>query len=112
MRTQAVMFDIDDTLIDSDTGIRLQSVVDILNRCVESALRIVIITARPYYERNYIWTAKQLTDLDIYYDELWFCPAPYKNNLKVKLGYDFLLSVGDQPTDLGESHRNILISKH
>lgn len=112
MRTQAVMFDIDDTLIDVDTGLGIQYAIDLLNRCAESGLRIIIITARPYYEQNYVWTEKQLMDLDIYYDELWFCPAPHKNKLKLKLGYDFLISVGDQLTDLGESHRNILISKH
>jgi len=112
MSIQAVMFDIDDTLIDVETGETIPYSLNLLNRCRESKLHIVIITARPGYNSNIQWTEEQLMKHGIYYDELWFCPVNYKNSLKMKLGYEFLLSVGDRMEDLGVSKRNILISKN
>jgi len=112
MRTQAVMFDIDDTLIDVETGKTIPYSLNLLNRCREAGLHIVIITARPGYDSNIQWTEDQLRQHGILYHELWFCPMDHKNSLKHKLGYEFLLSVGDRLEDLGMSKRNLLILKH
>jgi hypothetical protein len=47
---------------------------------------------------------RQLEELDIYYDELWFSPAPEKGRLKRENDkYEFVISYGDQPTDLTDS---------
>ena len=112
MRTQAVMFDIDDTLIDVETGKTIPYSLNLLHRCKEAGLHIVIITARPGYDSNIQWTEEQLLEHGISYDELWFCPMEYKNSLKHKLGYEFLLSVGDRLEDLGLSKKNLLILKN
>ena len=111
MRTQAVMFDIDDTLIDVETGKTITYSLNLLYKCKEAGLHIVIITARPGYDSNIQWTEEQLLEHGMEYDELWFCPMEHKNSLKQKLGYEFLLSVGDSLEDLGMSKKNLLIFK-
>jgi hypothetical protein len=46
----------------------------------------------------------------IYYDELHIVPAQKKGELKRKTGYNYVLSVGDQDTDLTDSKYVIKIS--
>lgn len=108
-KQQSVMFDIDDTLISSRTNRNIQWVVDLLNRCRKQGFRIVIVTARPSFPTNVNWTYKQLKDHGIHYDELWFCPAEMKGKAKRDSGYNFWLSVGDQPTDLTDSTYSIKV---
>ena len=101
----AVMFDIDDTLIDSETGRPLTSIVGILKFCKELSYKVVIMTARSRLSKEY--TQQQLQLLDIPYDILMFIPAKNKNLIKRKLGLRFVLSVGDMETDCGESDHNL-----
>lgn len=101
----AVMFDIDDTLIRQRDGTPIQSIIDILDMCRMTGYRIVIITARPSTGKE--TTMRQLESLGIYYDELYFCPPQMKSVIKRRLGYNFILSVGDQPTDLTDSQNYI-----
>jgi hypothetical protein len=65
--------------------------------------KIVIITARPGFEIAVKWTQKQLADLGIVYDYLGFTSAQTKTLMKRRLGYNFVLSVGDMPTDWTDS---------
>ena len=103
---EAVMFDIDDTLITSQ-GVVIKPIVEILNRCLMSGYRVVIITARPGGPENRQWTKDQLARHRIGYHELYFCPPENKSKIKQSLGYNFILSVGDQPTDLTDSQNYI-----
>ena len=97
----AVMFDMDDTLIDSDTGQRLHSVIELLKFCKGLAFKIVIMTARSRLSKEY--TKQQLELYDIPYDVLMFIPANLKSRAKRELGMRFVLSVGDRESDCGES---------
>ena len=104
MRKQAAMFDIDDTLIEAKTGLPILNIINLLNYHQQKGLSIILITARPHYTSNVEWTMRQLEELDIYYDELWFSPAPEKGRLKRENDkYEFVISYGDQPTDLTDS---------
>jgi len=102
----AVMFDIDDTLIKRD-GTPIPEMINLLRRSKMVGYRVVIITARPGYPDNMRWTKRQLASKGIAYDELYFCPPQMKSAVKRRLGYNFLLSVGDQPTDLTDSQNYI-----
>lgn len=106
MVVDAVMFDIDDTLIKTD-GTPIPQIIDLLRRSKMAGYRVVIITARPGYPENVMWTKRQLASKGITYDELYFCPPHMKSLVKRRLGYNFLLSVGDQPTDLTDSQNYI-----
>ena len=102
----AVMFDIDDTLIRTKNGQPISEMVDLLRRCKMVGYRVVIMTARPWYPSNVAWTKRQLASKGIHYDELYFSKPQDKTLVKKQLmdkGYNFLLSVGDQPTDLTDS---------
>ena len=67
------MFDIDDTLIRQSDGKPIPSIVDLLRRCQMAGYRIVIITARPGYPKNVMWTHRQLATKGIHFDEIYFC---------------------------------------
>lgn len=95
----AVMFDIDDTLIRTD-GTPIQLMIDLLKEAKELGYQVILMTARPAQEENVLWTLEQLKLLDIPYSMLYFCSPWSKGHLKIKLGLNFILSVGDQETDL------------
>jgi predicted HAD superfamily phosphohydrolase YqeG len=95
----AVMFDIDDTLLRL-TGHPIAPMIKLLWDAQAAGYIVVIITARPRFEQVIQWTMKQLADNGITYDKLGFTSAETKILMKQKLGYNFVLSVGDQPTDL------------
>ena len=100
----AVMFDIDDTLL-TVTGRPITSIVKLLWDAQAAGYKVVIITARPRLEPIIDWTMRQLADNGITYDKLGFTSADTKILMKQKLGYNFILSVGDQSTDLtGSEH--------
>jgi len=61
------------------------------------------MTARPGTEENAAWTVEQLKDLNIKYSQLIFAPMEHKGDAKVSTGYNYILSVGDMPTDLTHS---------
>lgn len=100
----AVMFDIDDTLL-TLFGTPIVPMIKLLWDAQAAGYTVVIITARPRFEQVIQWTMKQLAENGITYDKLGFISAYDKIALKQHLGYNFILSVGDQPTDLtGSQH--------
>lgn len=99
----AVMFDIDDTLIFTD-GTPNTPIIQLLHKLKALRYKIVIITARPSIEMVITWTMNQLAKHGIHYDYLGFTSAVTKTLMKKKLGYNFVLSVGDMPTDWTDSN--------
>ena len=106
----AVMFDIDDTLIASDTGKIIEDVYDLYKSVQKKGYKMIIITARPGFYENVIWTRNQLRDIDITYDELIFTPPPSKSLYKRESKYNYILSVGDMDTDLTDSKFSVKVS--
>ena len=98
----AAMFDIDDTLIWTN-GRPNTPIIHLLHRMKSLGYKIVIITARPGIEIGVKLTIKQLEDHGIVYDYLGFTSAQTKTVMKKRLGYNFILSVGDMPTDWTDS---------
>lgn len=98
----AVMFDIDDTLIFTDGRVNTP-MLDLLFHAQMMGYEVIIITARPRFEQVIEYTQNQLLALGITWKELGFCDPQQKGALKRKLGYNFVLSVGDMPTDLSDS---------
>lgn len=101
-RRHAVMFDIDDTLIEY-SGRVIAPIVELARTAKRAGFNVVIITARPPIPETMHWTALQLQTIGVEYNSLVFAPAEEKSNVKVALPFEFILSVGDQPTDLGVS---------
>lgn len=98
----AVMFDIDDTLIFTDGRVNAP-MLDLLFRAQSLGYLIVIITARPRYQSVIDHTQEELLRLGIRWDSLAFSDASDKWRVKLDLGHRFVLSVGDMPTDLTAS---------
>jgi len=98
----AVMFDIDDTLIFTSGKVN-EPIVNLLHYAKSLDYKIVIITARPHLSPVVQYTMKQLKKHSIPYDILGFSPAIQKGEMKRNTGYNYILSVGDMPTDLTES---------
>ena len=107
----AVMFDIDDTLIFT-SGRPNRPIINLLNEAMRMGYKIVIITARPGIQRVIQWTIEQLRDYNIRYNYLGFTSAETKHLMKKQLSYNFILSVGDMPTDLTESEHYLNISNY
>jgi len=99
----AVMFDIDDTLIWTD-GTPNKPIIDLLHKVKQLGYKIIIITARPGLHFVVQWTISQLASHGIQYDYLGFTSAATKTLMKKQLGYNFILSVGDMPTDWTDSN--------
>ena len=99
----AVMFDIDDTLLRPYTEEPITEMIDLLWKARMIGYNIIIITARPNTRANANWTREQLHRMGIVPDELFFTPAEKKTQLKDALHYNFVLSIGDMATDLGGS---------
>ena len=98
----AAMFDIDDTLIWT-TGEPNVPIIELLHRMKALGYKIVIITARPGFPLSVNLTRQQLANHGIMYDYLGFTSAKTKSLMKKMLGYNFVLSVGDMPTDWTDS---------
>ena len=109
-----VMFDIDDTLIDPRTNKTIVHVKSLLDFCVSKGYLIAIITARPADDMNIKYTQEELREHSIFYDFLAFCSPTSKTLCKQHLtqtrGWHFVLSVGDQPTDLTDSDMYLLVT--
>lgn len=105
----AVMFDIDDTLIFTN-GKANKPIINLLHTAKQMGYNIIIITARPGLNYVIKWTIKQLDDYGIAYDYLGFTSAETKCLMKKQLPYYFILSVGDMPTDLTDSDHTLNIS--
>lgn len=105
----AVMFDIDDTLIFTD-GRPNVPIIDLLYISSLKGYKIVIITARRGVPRVIDFTVDQLKEYNIVYDYLGFTSPETKGLMKEKLPYNFVLSVGDMHTDLTASEHWLNIS--
>tara|TARA_R110000851_G_scaffold235288_2_gene387855 strand:- start:1694 stop:2092 length:399 start_codon:yes stop_codon:yes gene_type:complete len=97
----AVMFDIDDTLIRSSDKTPIRDSFNILRLAKTFGYKIIIITARSRESRA--WTENQLRQYGIYWDQLYFISAGLKGELKRRTGLRFVLSVGDLETDCTDS---------
>ena len=106
MEGDAVMFDIDDTLIFVNKQ-PIFPIIELLYRAQYLGYKIVIITARLGTEEIINWTANELASFNISYDYLGFTTPQTKSEMKRSLPYRFILSVGDMPTDLTDSEHYI-----
>lgn len=109
--TDAVMFDIDDTLIFTN-GKPNTPIIELLREAKKMGYKIIIITARPGLNQVIQWTIKQLGEYGIVFDYLGFTSASTKTLMKKQLPYNFVLSVGDMPTDLTDSDHFLNISSY
>ncbi len=105
----AVMFDIDDTLIFTN-GRANEPIIELLHEAVDMGYKIIIITARPGLNHAIEWSVRQLKQYEIVYHYLGFTSAETKHHMKQQLPYNFVLSVGDMPTDLTNSEHYLNIS--
>ena len=106
MEGDAVMFDIDDTLIFVNKQ-PIFPIIELLYRAQYLGYKIVIITARLGTEEIINWTANELASFNISYDYIGFTTPQTKSEMKRALPYRFILSVGDMPTDLTDSQHYI-----
>ena len=102
----AVMFDIDDTLIDY-SGNSITPIIELLKKCKKMGFLVMIITARDSAGLDY--TVQQLKTKNIPYDLLYLREPGadiehFKSQIKEKLKKDFdltvLMSVGDNMMDV------------
>ena len=77
----AVMFDIDDTLIFTD-GTPNTPIIQLLHKLKKLKYKIIIITARPGIQPVINWTMRQLMEHGIVYDYLGFTSAETKTLMK------------------------------
>ena len=98
----AVMFDIDDTLI-FISGLPNTPMISLLQQAKVLGYKIVIITARPNISPVIHSTVEQLKYHNIEFDHIGFVPAEEKGLLKRNSGLNYILSVGDMETDLTDS---------
>lgn len=106
---QAVVFDIDDTLISSKTNNIIPHVFNFYNYCINRGYNVYIITARAGTIKNMNATIQQLHNLNITkYKRLYFRKpldlqiARSKKLARKHIPHDIILSIGDQPGDIGE----------
>lgn len=105
--TDAVMFDIDDTLLSTSGSHPIREMLSLYKFAEMIGYKMIIITARPYSEENRLWTTRQLLEIGINPYNIYFVPPQEKGPLKKKLGLNFVLSVGDQWTDLTDTEKLI-----
>mgnify|MGYP001056496806 CR=1 FL=1 len=98
----AVMFDIDDTLI-TTTDVPINPMITLLNISSMMGYKVVIITARPYSLENHSLTMSQLHNLSVWPTEIHYAMPMEKGRVKLQTGYNYILSVGDMWTDLSET---------
>ena len=106
LKHPAVMFDIDDTLINL-SGKPIKPIIKLLNECIKLNLIVVIITARDYRSKDE--TIKELKKYGINYDLLYLRKPTddirtFKSNIKQYLkesdDITIILSVGDNIIDV------------
>lgn len=110
MENDAVMFDIDDTLIFTNGQANIP-VIRLLYDAMQLGYKIIIITARPAFPITLAFTKAQLKRYKIPYTRLYLTPAQNKGNLKRMTKLNYVLSVGDQPTDLTDTMYALKIVK-
>lgn len=112
----SVMFDIDDTLIDSHSGQKIKPIVKLLKKCASEGYGIVLITARD--SKFTKETEEELYNNGIYYDILFLRNPRYdnfytfKSKIKKQLSdndIDIIMSVGDQLHDISGEYSGYFI---
>ena len=101
--TDAVMFDIDDTLLDTNTDRPIAWTVELFRLAQSLGYVCIIITARPDTPDSRMHTTLQLSHMSIFPNVISFVPASQKTERKRRLPYTIIMSFGDQWTDLGAS---------
>ena len=104
----AVMFDIDDTLIFTNGDANVP-IIKLLHYAKQLWYKIIIITARPVIKASVDFTTFQLRQYGIPYHALFITPAHNKGNVKRQTGLNYVLSVGDMDTDLTDTQYAIKI---
>ena len=106
---QAVIFDIDDTLIDSRTHTIIKPVYQLYKYCQNKGYNIYIITARPRIPYGVQLTLNQLYSLGITgFKNIAFRPPleldvpGYKLRARKAIQDTVIMSVGDKKWDIGE----------
>lgn len=105
---QAVVFDIDDTLVDSFTGKPIQIILDIYFYCQVRGYKLYIITARPYFKQNVLRTLEELKRMGLTGFKLKLRPsyvkdiARWKMEARKTIPENVVMSLGDQPGDMGK----------
>ncbi len=100
----AVMFDIDDTLI-TMSGKPIVPIIELAKQAIRLGYHIVIITARPGWDTNIEWTIKQLKSIGVEYTYLGFTsPETKTKNRNNNYPIILFMSVGDSLTDLTRLH--------
>jgi len=112
-KAPAIVFDIDGTLVHDGTWDKpVWSVINFCNYCKEIGITTIIVTARPGWEANITNTKNSLQELGIVCDAFFFRKPECTNLDDFKLScrkhidnvaqYNILLSIGDNPWDIGE----------
>tara|TARA_Y100001936_G_scaffold70780_1_gene69910 strand:- start:915 stop:1304 length:390 start_codon:yes stop_codon:yes gene_type:complete len=117
---QAIIFDIDDTLIDSRTHTIIKPVYQLYKYCQNKGYNIYIITARPRIPYGVQLTLNQLYSLGITgFKNIAFRPPleidvpGYKLKARKAIADDVIMSVGDKKWDIGEAGGyGILVTKN
>ena len=105
---QAVVFDIDDTLINSDTEEIIPKTFSLFQYCVTRGYRVYIITARAWTPGAVKFTLNQLRSLGITgFQSIAFRPPNYfdvpkfKEDARKSIPQKIVMSIGDQKWDVG-----------
>jgi hypothetical protein len=105
-----IVYDIDDTLIHSNTGQPKTDIVEVYHESVKMNFTPVIITARPGTEKNIEITMNQLKNIGIHSPLVYFRPENKWDVSRFKLlarkniherGYIVEASIGDMHWDIG-----------
>ena len=107
----AIMFDIDDTLIFYNRKPNMP-IIELARVAKILGYKIVIITARPNYKENRQTTVHELKQFNIPYDLVVYTSHQEKTEIKRKMNNSFILSVGDMWTDLTDSKHWIKLPSH
>ena len=106
---QAIVFDIDDTLIDSNSHKLIPAVFQLYQYCRDRGYNIYIITARPKIPLGIKMTLYQLYSLGITgFKNIAFRPLmqinqyQYKLNARKRISDNIIMSIGDKPWDIGK----------
>jgi predicted secreted acid phosphatase len=107
-----IVYDIDDTLIDSTYRKPIQDIVHTYKYAKKKGIKTSIITARRDLEDNIQYTVKELESHGITdFSSIYFLPKNKRDQAKYKLlarknlhdrGYRVVMSIGDAPWDIGE----------
>jgi len=103
----AIMVDIDWTILDPISGTVNLKVLDIIWHYRLQGFKIIVVTARPLWLFKY--TKSQLESNFVYFDELHCVNRYFKGFHKLVSNYNYVLSIGDNDSDLTHSAMSIKV---